>query len=171
MGPGGRRAFAAGGWVSALLLVAIALSAAPLGVVVSVMKDAGSADQQLGQLVIASASVADFGTVVLLSLLFSMTAQSTGAKLVLLGGFALFPGGFDGAGDESVLRLDGVELASRAFGFVAGAFGGQLEGLQPDGVVRSASASALAVAASAAGARTVNTSSQTRCSSRRPPRL
>ncbi|MGH8888001.1 MAG: cation:proton antiporter [Egibacteraceae bacterium] len=69
-----------------LALVAVALSATSLGLVVPVMKDAGVADRRLGQLVIAAASVADFGAV--LSLLFSMTAQPAGTKLILLGGFA-----------------------------------------------------------------------------------
>jgi Kef-type K+ transport system membrane component KefB len=54
-----------------------------------VLKDAGEAGSSLGQLVIAAASIADFGAVILLSLLFSREATSTTSKLVLLGGFAL----------------------------------------------------------------------------------
>jgi Kef-type K+ transport system membrane component KefB len=71
------------------LLVAIILVATSLGVVVPVLKDAGEASSGLGQLVIAAASIADFGAVILLSLLFSREATSTTSKLVLLGGFAL----------------------------------------------------------------------------------
>jgi Kef-type K+ transport system membrane component KefB len=41
----------------------------------------------LGQLVIAAASIADFGAVILLSLFFSREATSTTTKVVLLGGF------------------------------------------------------------------------------------
>jgi hypothetical protein len=56
---------------------------------VPVLKDAGHADTALGQLVIASSSVADFGAVVLLTLFFSGEDSGAGAKLVLLGGFGL----------------------------------------------------------------------------------
>jgi Kef-type K+ transport system membrane component KefB len=70
------------------LLVAIILVATSLGVVVPVLKDAGQTTTELGQLVIAAASIADFGAVILLSLFFSRESTGTGAKLVLLGGFA-----------------------------------------------------------------------------------
>jgi Kef-type K+ transport system membrane component KefB len=80
---------AAGGQVDTPLLVAIILVATSLGVVVPVLKDAGEAGSGLGQLVIAAASIADFGAVILLSLLFSREATSTTSKLILLGGFAL----------------------------------------------------------------------------------
>ena len=79
----------AAGQVDTPLLVAIILVATSLGVVVPVLKDAGRASSMLGQLVIAAASIADFGAVILLSLFFSREATSTPAKLVLLGGFAL----------------------------------------------------------------------------------
>lgn len=71
------------------LLVAIILVATSLGVVVPVLKDSGNVASDLGQLVIAAASIADFGAVILLSLLFSRESTSTAAKLILLGGFAL----------------------------------------------------------------------------------
>jgi Kef-type K+ transport system membrane component KefB len=77
------------GQVDTPLLVAIILVATSLGVVVPVLKDAGRASSPLGQLVIAAASIADFGAVILLSLFFSREATSTTTKLVLLGGFAL----------------------------------------------------------------------------------
>ena len=79
----------AAGQVDTPLLVAIILVATSLGVVVPVLKDAGLASSEQGQLVIAAASIADFGAVILLSLFFSREATSTGAKLVLLGGFGL----------------------------------------------------------------------------------
>jgi Kef-type K+ transport system membrane component KefB len=77
------------GQVETPLLVAIILVATSLGVVVPVLKDAGLASSEQGQLVIAAASIADFGAVILLSLFFSREATTTGSKLVLLGGFAL----------------------------------------------------------------------------------
>lgn len=84
-------AFALGaiGQVDTPLLVAIILVATSLGVVVPVLKDSGRASSALGQLVIAAASIADFGAVIVLSLFFSREATSTTTKLVLLAGFAL----------------------------------------------------------------------------------
>jgi len=80
--------FGAAGLVKSPLFVAIALSATSLGLVVPVLKDAGQAGTELGQLTIAGASVADFGAVVLLTLFFSTKAAKTSTKLVLLVGFA-----------------------------------------------------------------------------------
>jgi Kef-type K+ transport system membrane component KefB len=77
------------GQVETPLLVAIILVATSLGVVVPVLKDTGGLGTELGQLVIAAASVADFGAVILLSLFFSRESAGTGAQLVLLGGFAV----------------------------------------------------------------------------------
>jgi Kef-type K+ transport system membrane component KefB len=71
------------------LFVAILLVATSLGVVVPVLKDSGRVASDLGQLLIAAASIADFGAVILLSLFFSREATGTGAQLVLLGGFFL----------------------------------------------------------------------------------
>jgi Kef-type K+ transport system membrane component KefB len=78
---------AAAGQVDTPLLVAVILVATSLGVVVPVLKDAGRASSDLGQLVIAAASIADFGAVILLSLLFSRESTGTASKLILLGGF------------------------------------------------------------------------------------
>jgi len=82
--------FSAAGTVRSPLFLAIALAATSLGLIVPVLKDAGQASTELGQLIIASSSVADFGAVVLLTLFFS-GEHSTGttAKIVLLVGFAL----------------------------------------------------------------------------------
>ncbi len=82
----------AAGLVDTPLLVAVILSATSLGVVVPVLKDAGEAGSRFGQLVIASSSLADFGAVVLLTLLFSREATATGAKLLLLGGIVVLAG-------------------------------------------------------------------------------
>ena len=80
------------GWTSEPLLIAVALSATSLGLVVPVLKDAGQGHSAVGQLAIASASVADFAAIVLLSFFFSTSGGSTGAKLVLLGAFAVVIG-------------------------------------------------------------------------------
>ena len=80
----------AGGLVKSPLLIAIALSATSLGIVTPVLKDAGQVGTPFGQLVVAGASIAEIATIVLLSLFFSGEATGIGAKLVLLGLFALF---------------------------------------------------------------------------------
>jgi Kef-type K+ transport system membrane component KefB len=77
------------GMVESALLVAICLSATALGVVAPVLKDAGESAGEFGQLIIAAASIADFGTILMLSLLFSREEASTPAQLVLMGGFVL----------------------------------------------------------------------------------
>jgi Kef-type K+ transport system membrane component KefB len=79
----------AAGRVEDPLFLAIVLVATSLGVVVPVLKDSGKLGSDLGQLVVAAASVADFGAVILLSLFFSRESAGLGAQLVLLGGFAL----------------------------------------------------------------------------------
>jgi Kef-type K+ transport system membrane component KefB len=88
LGLGAGLAFHRVGWVQQPLLLAIALSATSLGLVVAVLKDAGQLDSSIGQATIASATVADFAAIVLLSLFFSSSGGSTGAKLVLLAAFA-----------------------------------------------------------------------------------
>ena len=79
----------AAGQVGNGLIVAIILSATSLGVIVPLLKDAGQASTSFGQLVIAAASIADFATVILLTLFFSREATGTGTKLLLLAGFAV----------------------------------------------------------------------------------
>ena len=78
-------ALAAAGLVTSPLLLAIILTSTSLGVVVPVLADAGLTAADFGQLVIAAASIADFGAIVLLSLFFSREATSTAAQLTLLG--------------------------------------------------------------------------------------
>ncbi len=80
---------AATGLVDTPLLVAIILTATSLGVVIPVLKDAGQVESEFGQLVIAAASIADFGAVILLSLFFSREASGPGAQLLLIGGLVV----------------------------------------------------------------------------------
>ena len=77
------------GLIQSPLLIAIILAATSLGVITPLLKDAGQSHSEFGQLIIAAASIADFGTILLLSVFFSREATSIGAKLVLLGTFAL----------------------------------------------------------------------------------
>ena len=79
-----------GGQVLSPLFIAIVLVATALGVVVPLLKDAGESNSRFGQLVIAGAVFAEFGSIILLSLFFSREATSTGTKLVLLAGFILW---------------------------------------------------------------------------------
>src|SRR3954471_9176143 len=69
------------------LLVAIILCSTSLGVLIPVLKDAGELATNFGQLIIAAASIADFGAIILLSIFFSGEG-GTGSTLLLLG--ALF---------------------------------------------------------------------------------
>jgi Kef-type K+ transport system membrane component KefB len=80
----------AGGFVKSPLFVAIVLVATSLGVIVPVLKDSGNISSSFGQLVIAAASIADFGAIILLSLFFSgKGSTSTAGTLILLGVFGL----------------------------------------------------------------------------------
>jgi Kef-type K+ transport system membrane component KefB len=79
----------AAGLAQSPLLVAIILTATSLGIVVPVLKDAGEIETGFGQLIVAAASIADFGAIVLLSLFFSREATGTGTKLLLLGSLAV----------------------------------------------------------------------------------
>jgi Kef-type K+ transport system membrane component KefB len=80
---------AAAGYTRAPLLVAIVLCATSLGLVVPVLKDAGQIGGDTGQLIVAAASIADFGAVILLSLFFSESGSGIGTKVVLLLGLAV----------------------------------------------------------------------------------
>jgi Kef-type K+ transport system membrane component KefB len=91
----------AGGFVKSPLFVAIVLVATSLGVIVPVLKGSGNIDSSFGQLVITAASIADFGSIILLSLFFSgKGSTSTAGRLILLGIFGL------------VVVLVGVAIAS-----------------------------------------------------------
>jgi len=70
------------------LFVAIVLSSTSLGIVVPVLKDTGVLDSRAGTLVVAACSVAEFGSIVVLSMFFSPTGSVdpgvTVLKLALL---------------------------------------------------------------------------------------
>ena len=74
------------------LFVAIVLTATSLGIIVPVLKDAGEIGSPFGQLVVAAASIADFGAIILLSLLFSRQGGGIGSQAILLGGFVIVAG-------------------------------------------------------------------------------
>ena len=77
------------GLIQTPLFVAIVLAATGLGVIIPILKDSREISTPFGQLVVAAASISDFGTVVLLSLFFSREASSTATQLFLLGGFVV----------------------------------------------------------------------------------
>ncbi len=79
----------AAGLIQAPLLVAIILSATAIGVVIPVLADAGQSSTTLGQLVIGGSSIAEFGTIILLSLFFSGDSSSVGSTLLLICAFVL----------------------------------------------------------------------------------
>jgi Kef-type K+ transport system membrane component KefB len=74
------------GLVKQPVFLGVLLCATSLGVLVPVLKDAGEVNSTFGQLVIAAGSIADFGAVILLSLLFSRESSSTTTKVILLVG-------------------------------------------------------------------------------------
>jgi Kef-type K+ transport system membrane component KefB len=90
------------GQVVSPLLIAIILVATALGIVVPLLKDANESASDFGQLIIAGATFAELGSIILLSLFFSREASSTATKLVLLTGFVLLASGFA----FTVLRLE-----------------------------------------------------------------
>jgi Kef-type K+ transport system membrane component KefB len=80
----------AGDFVKSPLFVAIVLVSSSLGVIVPVMKDSNNISSSFGQLVVAAASIAEFGAIILLSLFFSgKSSTSTAGTLILLGMFGL----------------------------------------------------------------------------------
>jgi Kef-type K+ transport system membrane component KefB len=96
----------AAGIVGAPLLVAIMFSATGLGIVIAVLKDAGAVESPFGQLVIAGSSIAEVGTIVLLTLFFSGESTSVAVKLVLFGLFGLLC-------VAVVLAVAGIEHSTR----------------------------------------------------------
>src|SRR5262249_19162775 len=101
----------ASGFVKSPLFVAIVLVATSLGVVFPVLTDSGNLTSTFGQLVIAGSSIAEFGSIVLLSLFFSgKGSTSTSGTLVLLGvfGVAVALVGLAISGFERSMRLGRV---------------------------------------------------------------
>jgi Kef-type K+ transport system membrane component KefB len=94
------------GMVQSVVLFAICLSAGAVGMVAPVLKDAGEGSSDFGQLVIAAVSISDFGTVLLLSLLFSRESSGAISKLLLLGGFVVLIG----------VLVGGMKVAERSQG-------------------------------------------------------
>jgi Kef-type K+ transport system membrane component KefB len=76
------------GQIETPLLVAIILCSTSLGVIVPVLKDSGEIASTFGQLIVAAASIADFGAIILLTVFFSGEG-GTGSTLLLLGALAL----------------------------------------------------------------------------------
>jgi Kef-type K+ transport system membrane component KefB len=101
------------GSVDTPLLVAIALCATSLGVLIPVLKDAGEVSSTFGQLVIAAASIADFGAIILLSVFFSGEG-GVGSTLILIGLLALLAvvlvAGVRGAERSAVIKADLLRL-------------------------------------------------------------
>src|SRR5215218_2196173 len=95
------------------LLVAIILCSTSLGVLVPVLKDSGQLATRFGQLIIAAASIADFGAIILLSIFFSGEG-GTGSTLLLLGALfalaAVIFGVVRGAEHSMRLRADLLRL-------------------------------------------------------------
>jgi Kef-type K+ transport system membrane component KefB len=103
----------AAGLVDTPLLVAIILCATSLGVLVPVLKDAGEISSTFGQLIIAAASIADFGAIILLTIFFSGEG-GTGSTLLLLGSLfalaAVVLGVVRGAERSARIRADLLRL-------------------------------------------------------------
>ena len=76
-------ALKAGGLVQTPLLVAVILSATSLGVIIPVLKDAGEIATPFGQLVVAAGTIADFGAIILLSVLFTGEGGTTSTLLLI----------------------------------------------------------------------------------------
>lgn len=81
--------FQALGVIDSPLLLALTLAATALGIVVGVLNQTGQVQTTLGQLVIAGSSVADFGTIILLSLFFSRESAGAGVQLLLVAGLGI----------------------------------------------------------------------------------
>jgi Kef-type K+ transport system membrane component KefB len=75
--------------ISSPLFIANILVATSLGIVIPILKDAGQSTSDFGQLVIAGATLGEFGSIILLSLFFSSEVTSPVAKVAMLGIFAL----------------------------------------------------------------------------------
>jgi Kef-type K+ transport system membrane component KefB len=102
----------AGDLVKSPLLVAIILSATGLGIILPILKDAGETSTPFGQVIVAGASIAEVGPIVLLSLFFSGEGGGLGGKLVLLIGFGVLvvAVGFAILGLERSMRVSSTLL-------------------------------------------------------------
>ena len=99
----------AAGQVMSPLLIAIILVATALGVVVPLLEDAGESSTDFGQLAIAAAMFAEFGSIILLSLFFSREATGTATKHIVA------VAGIDGqAKDPAANSIHGTQLVPAA---------------------------------------------------------
>jgi Kef-type K+ transport system membrane component KefB len=71
------------------LFSAIVLTSSSLGLVVPVLRDAGQTFTSYGQLVLAAASVGEFGAILALAVFYSENGATFSTQLFLLGAFAL----------------------------------------------------------------------------------
>ena len=141
------------GLVDTPLLVAIILSATSLGVIIPVLADVGELETKFGQLVLAGASIADFGAVVLLSLLYSGESGpgSTAVLLALFAGlllvtfFAIRAAERSRRVEEDLLRLQdsSAQIRVRAAMVLMIAFVALAEGLGLEVILGSFAAGAL----------------------------
>jgi Kef-type K+ transport system membrane component KefB len=76
------------GEISSPLLIAIILVSTSLGIVIPILKDAGESATNFGQLVIAGATLGEFGSIILVSLFFSSEISSPLTKIFFFGIFA-----------------------------------------------------------------------------------
>jgi Kef-type K+ transport system membrane component KefB len=76
------------GGITSPLFLAIILLSTSLGIVIPILIDVGESSTEFGQLVIAGSTLGEFGSIILLSLLFSSEATSPVAKVALFGIFA-----------------------------------------------------------------------------------
>jgi Kef-type K+ transport system membrane component KefB len=77
------------GEVTSPLLIAIILVSTSLGIVIPILKDADESSTDFGQLVTAGATLGEFGSILLISLLFSSEITSPLIKIALFGIFAI----------------------------------------------------------------------------------
>lgn len=80
------RALGAGGDIR---ILAVALTSTSLGVVVPVLRDAGESGTSYGQTVIAAASIGEFTSLLLVTVLFSADPKSTPVQILYVVGLAL----------------------------------------------------------------------------------
>jgi Kef-type K+ transport system membrane component KefB len=71
------------------LFLAILMASTSLGLVVPVLRDAGESFSSYGQLVLAAASVGEFGSILLLAIFYSEGGSKLSSQLALLIGFAV----------------------------------------------------------------------------------
>jgi Kef-type K+ transport system membrane component KefB len=79
------------GVIETPLLVAIIFCATSLGVLIPVLKDSGEISSTFGQLIVAAGTIADFGSVILLSIFFSGEG-GVGVTLLLIGSLVALAG-------------------------------------------------------------------------------